>query len=89
MNTPILNIQKRGRRAEVIIDTGRPLHNGKTYRAFAQVDCPNSFTAKLVAEGLRECVGEAIASARREAYQEGYQHGSQKTTPSQHFSRVL
>ena len=89
MNTPILNIQKRGRRAEVIIDTGRPLHNGKTYRAFAQVDCPNSFTANLVAEGLRDCVGEAVARARREAYLQGYQHGSTQATPISHFSREL
>ena len=89
MNTPILQIQQDGRKAEIIIDTGHALRSGKTWRAFGKVFCPNVFTAGLVAESLKRRVGDAVAAARLEAYKLGYEHGTLRREPQREFSPEL
>lgn len=89
MNSPILNIQQEGRKAEIIVDTGHALGNGKTWRAYAKLDCPNVFTAGLIADRLRHRIGDAVEVARREAYELGYRHGRCAAPRIEQFSRSL
>ncbi len=89
MNTPILQIQQDGRKAEIVVDTGHALRGGKTWRAFAKVFCPNVFIANLVAERLKRRLGEAVEAARRESYQLGYEHGARRSEPLREFSPEL
>ena len=88
-NKGILNIQQDGKKAEIVIDTGHPLRDGRTWLAYAKVYCPNVFTARLVADRLAQRLGDAVQSARQEAYDLGYQDalGNQPRTTG--FSRVL
>ena len=86
---PVILIQQDGCKAEIVIDTGYPLRNGKTWRAFAKVYCPNVYTAGLVTESLDRRIGDAVEAARREAYDAGYQHALLKQTHQVEFSRDL
>ncbi len=86
---PVILIQQDGRKAEIVIDTGYPLRNGKTWRAFAKVYCPNVYTAGLVTESLDRRIGDAVEAARREAYEEGYRHALLKQAHQVEFSRDL
>ena len=86
---PVILIQQDGCKAEIVIDTGYPLRNGKTWRAFAKVYCPNVYTAGLVTESLDRRIGDAVEAARREAYDAGYPHALLKQTHQVEFSRDL
>ena len=86
---PVIIIQQDGRKAEIVMDTGYPLRNGKTWRAYAKVYCPNVFTAGLVAESLDKRLGDAVEAARREAYEAGYQDALLKQSHQVDFSRNL
>ncbi len=85
----ILNIQQDGKKAELVIDTGHPLRNGKNWQAYAKVYCPNVFTAQLVAERLAKRLGDAVEGAREEAYELGYQHALGNHPRMSGFSRAL
>ena len=89
VRSPVILIQQDGRNAEIVVNTGYPLRNGKTWRAYAKVYCPNVFTACLVTERLDRRLGDAIETARREAYDAGYQHALLKQPHQIEFSRDL
>jgi hypothetical protein len=85
----IIDIQPDGRAAELVIDTGHRTRTGRTWRAFAKVFCNDPFHAQLMAERLRERLGDAIEAARREAYQAGYNDAASNRAPLTEFSRQL
>lgn len=89
MKNRVITVQQEGRHAEIVVDTGHPLRNGKTWQAYAKVFCPNVFTARLVAEQLGRQIGDAVEKARREAYEDGYEHALKSEPRLTAFSREL
>lgn len=88
-NKILLRVQPDGRAAEIVIDTGMPLRSGKTWLAYAKVFCSDVFHAEMMAERLRERIGDAIEQARREAYERGYRDARLRRRPLARFSRSL
>ncbi len=85
----LLRVQPDGRAAEIVIDTGLPLRSGKTWQAYAKVFCCDVFHAEMMAERIRERIGDAVEQARRDAYQRGYRDARRKRRPLNKFSRSL
>ncbi len=75
---PIIQVQQNGRKAEIVINTGHPLGNGRMWRAYAKVFCPDVYTAGLVSESLGKRLSEAVAAARHKAYHQGYKDALEK-----------
>lgn len=88
-NNHLLSISSEGARTEICIDTGQPLPTGNTAKACAKLYCADALHARLIADCLRQRLGDAIEAARRQAYEQGYRDARHRNNRLRRFGRSL